>query len=126
MINLMKKQPKMKVQTSRKMDANREAKSHHFSSKTRHWAKQGRLIHSLCLIFEGSKNRRFFDADLEGQKINKNRALDAQGPKKVLRVVARWSQGGRFPASMALGPPRARSRIKRNEETRKQGTCDWV
>ena len=36
------------------------------------------------------------------------------------------SPSSRFPASMALGPPRARSRIKRNEETRTQGTCDWV
>ena len=29
------------------------------------WTQQGRLIHPSCLIFEGSKNRRFFDVFLD-------------------------------------------------------------
>ena len=56
----------------RKMEPKREAGSHVFSSKNTPWAQQGRLIHPSCSIFEGSKNRRFFDVDLEGQKIYKN------------------------------------------------------
>ena len=72
----------------RKMEPKREAECHHFSSKSRPWAKQGRLIHSLCLIFEGSKNRRFFDVDLGGRKIVKNLPLGAEGLILPLRLVA--------------------------------------
>ena len=46
-------------------------------------AQQGRLIHPSGSIFETSKKRRFFDVDLEGQ-IDKNRALEPQGSKKVV------------------------------------------
>ena len=42
-----------------------------FSIKNDPWAQQGRLIHSLCLIFEVSKNHCFFDADLGRLKIHK-------------------------------------------------------
>ena len=88
----------MKVQKSRKIDAKREAKSNHFSSKTRPWAKQGRLIHSLCLIFEGSKNRRFFDVDLEGDKNRQKSSLGApraeNGATVLAKVVAEWTVSG--------------------------------
>ena len=101
LIKLMKKQPKKKVRKSRKMEAKMEAKSNHFSSKTRPWAKQGRLIHSLCLIFEGLENRSFFDVVLGRQKINKNRALEPKRPENGITQVRRtrasrdlWPQAG--------------------------------
>ena len=97
----------------RKMEVNMEAQSNHFSSKMRPWAKQGRLIHSLCLIFEGSKNHSFFDADLEGQKINQNQALEPQGPKVVLRLFTKWGGSG-------LDGLRAAANYQRN--TRKKGS----
>ena len=98
------------------MEAKREAKSNNFSSKTRPWAKQGRLIHSLCLIFEGSKNRRFFDVDLGRQKIDKNRALEPQGPKKVQRVSSPTSLRG----SVASGQWPSIKKIKGKKDQRLQ------
>ena len=70
------------------MEPKREAESHVFSSKNAPWAQQGRLIHPSCLIFEGSKNRSFFDVDLGGRKIDKNRPLGAERLLLLLRLVA--------------------------------------
>ena len=91
---------------SRKIDAKREPKSNAFCSKNDPLTLQGRLILPFCLIFEGSKNRRFFDADLEGQQIDKNRALEPQGPKMVLRVFAK-------PGVSGLDGPRAAAKYQR-------------
>ena len=65
----------------------------------------------------------FFDVDSEGQKIDKNRALDAQGPKKLPRRARKYRVSG-------IDGPRAASRavkdLKETREKRHKGTCDWV
>ena len=117
------------------------------------WASGGGgvdRIQKLWLDFNFRLTRPAPPEGCGGSKSMKNRPLSAQGKirkivdfsmsiwrvKKSIKIEP-WtlkgrkrcsgsSQGGRFPPSMALGPPRARSRIKRNEETRKQGTWKEV
>ena len=69
---------------------------------------------SLWSIFEGSKKRRFFDVDLEGQKIDKNRALEPQGPKKVQRGFAAYEPRG-------VGGPRAAANYQENRRKKAHG-----
>ena len=97
-----------------KIDAKRDAKSLLFLSKNRPWAPQGRLILPFWSIFEDSKNRRFFDVVLGRQKIDKNRALERQGPKTVLRLFAERPVPG-------IGGPRPAPNIKENRRKKDQG-----
>ena len=55
----------------RKIDAKRDAKSYHFWSKNRPWARKGRLILPFWWIFKNSKKHLFFDIGLGRQKIDK-------------------------------------------------------
>ena len=56
----------------------------------------------------------FFDVDSEDQKIDKNRALEPQGPKKSLRPVVGW-------CARWLAGPGWRTIIKEFEVKKQQG-----
>ena len=76
-------------------------------------APKGRLIVPSEPISEGSKKRRFFDVASGSQKIDKNRALEPQGPKKVQRPLVAHKPRG-------IDGPRAVANYQRN--TRKKGS----
>ena len=53
----------------RKIDAKRDAKSFHFWSKNRPWARKGRLILHFLTIWENLKNHRFLETVLGAKQI---------------------------------------------------------
>ena len=54
-----------------KIDAKRDAKSCHFWSKNRPWARKGRLILHFSTIWENLKNRSFLETVLGAKKSQK-------------------------------------------------------
>ena len=66
---------------------------HAFWSKSRHWGPKGRLIQPFWSIFDDSENRRFFDAFLGRQKIDKMRPWSAKGSPCKDRVLSSVARG---------------------------------